>query len=174
MVCSELIVSNQLPWMNCCSVTKSRSTLEAIGLQHTRFPCPPLSPELFSSSCPSSQWSCLTISPSAALFSLCLSQHQGSALLQEFYFLLHPMTSPCSLPCPLRLVPLDHGTCSAACPWDHASLEAGLQMVHGGSRLLGQCIKKLSPIGSRILGSRICLGEFIFAQTREPRVCSVL
>ena len=54
------------------------------------------------------------------------------------------------------------------------SLEAGLQMVHGGSRLLGQRIKKLSPIGSRILGSRICLGEFIFAQTREPRVCSVL
>ena len=38
------------------------------GLQHTRLPCPSLSPRVCSNSCPSSQWYYLTISSFAALF----------------------------------------------------------------------------------------------------------
>ena len=36
-------------------------------LQHSRLPCPPLSPRVFSNSCPLSQWRSLTISFSAAM-----------------------------------------------------------------------------------------------------------
>jgi len=39
---------------------------------HTRFPCPPLSPRVCSSSRPLSQWCYLTISSSASPFSFCL------------------------------------------------------------------------------------------------------
>ena len=52
----------------CCSVVESDS-LWHDGLQHARLPCPPLSPRVCSSSCPLSQWCCLTISSSAALSS---------------------------------------------------------------------------------------------------------
>ena len=49
------------------------------ALQHTRLPCPSLSPRVCSNSCPLSQWCCLTISssvpPSPPAFNL--SQHQG-------------------------------------------------------------------------------------------------
>ena len=40
--------------------------------QHTRLPCPLLSPGVCSNSCPLSQWCYLTISSSAVLFSFCL------------------------------------------------------------------------------------------------------
>ena len=43
------------------------------GLQHTRLLCLPLSPGVFSNSCPLSQWSYLSISPSAAPSSFCLT-----------------------------------------------------------------------------------------------------
>ena len=42
------------------------------GLQHTRLLCPSRSLRICSNSCPLSQWCCLTISSSAALFSFCL------------------------------------------------------------------------------------------------------
>ena len=41
------------------------------GLQHTRLPCPSLSPGVCSNSCLLSQWCCLTVSSSAAVFSSC-------------------------------------------------------------------------------------------------------
>ena len=41
------------------------------GLQHTRPPCPSLSPRVCPSSCSVHQWCCLTISSSNALFSFC-------------------------------------------------------------------------------------------------------
>ena len=49
------------------------------GLQHTRLPCPSLSPRVCSNSCPLSQWCHPTISSSAALFSSCPQsvQHEG-------------------------------------------------------------------------------------------------
>ena len=37
------------------------------GLQHIRFPCPPLSPSICSDSCPLSQWCYLIISPSGII-----------------------------------------------------------------------------------------------------------
>ena len=45
------------------------ASLQAHGLQHTRLPCPPLSPRVCSNSCPLSQWCYPTISSSATLFS---------------------------------------------------------------------------------------------------------
>ena len=51
----------------CCSVTKSYPTLWSHGLQHARLPCPSLSPEVWSNSCPLSWWCYLTISPSHPL-----------------------------------------------------------------------------------------------------------
>ena len=53
------------------------NTLWPRGLQHTRLPCPPLSPRVCSNSCPLSQWCYLTISSSAALF-FCLQSFPTS------------------------------------------------------------------------------------------------
>ena len=55
----------------CWSVTKSCLMLWPHELEHTRLPCPSLSPGVFSNSCPLSQWCYLTISPSATLVSFC-------------------------------------------------------------------------------------------------------
>ena len=52
----------------CYSVAKSCLTLQLHGLQHTRLPCPLLSPRVCSNSYPLSWWFYLTISSSAALF----------------------------------------------------------------------------------------------------------
>ena len=41
------------------------------GLEHTRLPCRSLYPRVCSNSCPLSQWCCLTISSSVALYSSC-------------------------------------------------------------------------------------------------------
>ena len=62
----------------CCSVTKSYPTLWSHGLQHARLPCPSLSPEVWSNSCPLSWWCCLTISSSASLSSFCLQSFPAS------------------------------------------------------------------------------------------------
>ena len=47
------------------------NTLQPHGLQHTRLPCPSLSPEVYSNSRPLSQWCHPTISSSATPFSSC-------------------------------------------------------------------------------------------------------
>ena len=63
-----------------CSVAKSFLTLGfPHALQHSRLPCPPLSPRVCSNLCPLSQWCYLTVSSSAAPspFAFSLSQHQG-------------------------------------------------------------------------------------------------
>ena len=48
------------------------------GLQHTRLPCPSLSPRVCSNSCPLSQRCHPTISSFAALFSFCLQSFSAS------------------------------------------------------------------------------------------------
>ena len=48
-----------------------------INFQHPRFPCPSLSPRVWSNSCPSSQWCYLTIS-SSATFSSCRQSFPAS------------------------------------------------------------------------------------------------
>ena len=53
-------------------------TLRPHGLQHTRLPCPSLSPGVCSDSCPLSWWRYLTISSSVAPFSSCLQSFPGS------------------------------------------------------------------------------------------------
>ena len=48
------------------------------GLQHSRFPCPSLSPGVCSNSCPLSQWCHSTISSSVTPFSSCLQSFHAS------------------------------------------------------------------------------------------------
>ena len=48
------------------------------GLQHTRLPCPSLSPRVCLNSCPLSWWCYLTISSSAIPFSFCLQTFPAS------------------------------------------------------------------------------------------------
>ena len=57
----------------CCSVAQSCPALfdRPQGLQHSRLPCPSLSPRVCSNSCPLSQWCHPTISSSVAPFSSC-------------------------------------------------------------------------------------------------------
>ena len=52
----------------CCSVANS---LQLHGLQHAKFPCPSLSPRVYSNSCPLSWWCHPTISSSVIPFSSC-------------------------------------------------------------------------------------------------------
>ena len=54
------------------------NSLRPYGLQHTRLPCPPLSPRVCSNSCPLSRWCHLTISFSPAPFSFCLQSFPAS------------------------------------------------------------------------------------------------
>ena len=49
-----------------------------LWLYHSRLPCPSLPSGVCSNSCPLSQWCCLTISSSAALFSFCLQSFPAS------------------------------------------------------------------------------------------------
>ena len=61
-----------------CSVAKSCPTLRPHELQHTRLPCPSLSPGVCSNSCPLSRWCHRTISSSVALFFFCLQSFPAS------------------------------------------------------------------------------------------------
>ena len=65
---------------SCLAVQSLRlcPTLRFHVLQHTRLPCPSLSPGVCSSSCPLSQWCNPTISSSATLFSFCLQSFPAS------------------------------------------------------------------------------------------------
>ena len=55
------------------------------GLQHTRLLCPSRSLRICSNSCPLSQWCCLTISSSVALFSFCLQSFPPSGSFSVHY-----------------------------------------------------------------------------------------
>ena len=59
---------------NCCLLFSHSSVFDSLWphkLQHTRLPCPPLSPGVCSNSCPLSQWCHPTISSSVIPFSSC-------------------------------------------------------------------------------------------------------
>ena len=62
----------------CCSVAKWCPTLWPHGLEHTRLPCPSLSPGVCSDSYPLSQWCHLTILSSVIPFSSCLQSFSAS------------------------------------------------------------------------------------------------
>ena len=59
------------------------------GLQHTRLPCPSLSPRVWPNSCPLSRWCNLTISSSATLFSYCLQTFPTSGKIFQWVDSLH-------------------------------------------------------------------------------------
>ena len=66
-----------------CSVTKTCLVLcRPHGLQHTRLPCPSVSPGVCANSCPLSQWCHPTISSSVTPFSSCLQSFPVSGFFQ--------------------------------------------------------------------------------------------
>ena len=58
------------------------NSLQPHGVQHTRLPCPLLSPRVCSNSCPLSQWCYLTTSSSATLIHFCLQFFPASGSFQ--------------------------------------------------------------------------------------------
>ena len=58
------------------------NTLRPHGLQHTRPPCPLLTPGAYSNLCPLSLWYCPTISSSVVPFSSCLQSFPSSGYFQ--------------------------------------------------------------------------------------------
>ena len=66
-------------------------SLQPHGLQHTRLPCPSLSPRVCPNSCPLSWWYHPTISSSATLF--CLQPYPASGLSNDLA--LHIRWNPC-------------------------------------------------------------------------------
>ena len=73
----QTILRAALTWL-CCSVTQLCLTLWPHGLQHTRLPCPSLSPRVCSNSCPLNQWCQSTILSSVTHFSSCLHSFPAS------------------------------------------------------------------------------------------------
>ena len=69
----------------CCSVTQSCPTLPPHRLQHSRDPCPSISPRACSNSCLLSKWCHPTISSSIIPFSTCLQSFPaaGSFLMSQ-------------------------------------------------------------------------------------------
>ena len=63
-----------------CSVVSN--SLQPHRLQHTRHPCPSPTPEVYSNSCPLSQWCHPTISSSVVPFSFCLQSFPVSGSFQ--------------------------------------------------------------------------------------------
>ena len=85
------------PLMFSCYITSD--SLQPLGLQHARPPCPPLSPAVCSDSCPLSQRCSLTILFSGAHFSFC---HHSFPVSRSFPLCV------ISQSCPTFCNPMDH------------------------------------------------------------------
>ena len=76
-------------WTSFSSVQFHRSvvseSVQSQGLQHARLPCPSLTPGVYSSSCPSSQWCHPTISSSVIPFCLQSFPASGSFPVSQFF-----------------------------------------------------------------------------------------
>ena len=68
------------------SYTVMSDSLRPHGLQHTRLPCPSLSPGVCSNSCPLSRWCHPTISSCVTPFSSCLQSFPASGSFQMSQF----------------------------------------------------------------------------------------
>ena len=74
--------------LGCCSIAVASNSLRPHELQHARLPCPPLSPNVCSNSCPLSQWCSLTRSSSGSHFSFCLQSFQASGSFPMSYLFM--------------------------------------------------------------------------------------
>ena len=86
--------SSQISW-DCCSAAKWCPTLWPHGLQHTRLPCPSLSPGFWSDWCPLAPWCHPTISSSVTSFFSC----PQSFLASRSFLMNHLFTSGGSVYC---------------------------------------------------------------------------
>ena len=68
-------------------------SLQPHGWQHTRPPCPSLSPGVHPSSCPFNQWCYPTNSPSAPLCSFCLKSFSESGYFPMSWLFYHLVTA---------------------------------------------------------------------------------
>ena len=85
----KLQTLNGLPYLAFVVVqTLSLVWLQPHGLQHTRLPCPSLSPRLCSNSCPLHQWCYRTISSSVIPFFSCLQSFPASGSFPVSWLLL--------------------------------------------------------------------------------------
>ena len=91
MNCPLCFISVLALLQNCCCLLSSHSvvsnSLWPHGLQHTRLPCPSLSPGACSNSCPLSQWCHPTILSSVVPFFFCLHSFpaSGSFLMSQLF-----------------------------------------------------------------------------------------
>ena len=78
---------SRLKGWGCCCYSVVSDSLWPYELQHSRFPCPSLSPWVCWNSCPLSQWCHPTISSSVVPFSSCLQSFpaSGSFLVSQFF-----------------------------------------------------------------------------------------
>ena len=79
-------VGEKISWVQFSSSVVSNS-LQPYGLQHTRPPCPSLTPGVYSNSCPLSRWCHPTISFFVVPFSSCLQSFpaSGSFPMSQFF-----------------------------------------------------------------------------------------
>ena len=80
-------------------------SLQHHGLEHTRLPCPSLSPRVHSNSCPLSHWCHPTISSSVTHFSSCLHSFPASASFPMSW--LFASESEVTQSCPTLWDPMD-------------------------------------------------------------------
>ena len=76
----RIILESSLLYQFSCSVMSD--SLRSRGLEHTRLPCPSLTPRACSNSCPLSRWCHPTISSSVIPFSSCLQSFPASGSFQ--------------------------------------------------------------------------------------------
>ena len=74
-------------WLLLLNCSVRSDSLWPHGLQHTRLPCPSLTPRSFSNLCPLNQWYLPTISSSVVPFSSCLQSFPASEyfLMSQFF-----------------------------------------------------------------------------------------
>ena len=81
----EMLASNMVIHVVVVVQSLSRVSLKPHELQHTRLPCPSLSPRACSNSCPLSQWCHPTTSSSGVSFSSCLAERETEIYYRNWF-----------------------------------------------------------------------------------------
>ena len=152
----------------CSSVTELCSTLWPHGPQHTRLPCPSLSPRVWSNSCPLSQWSYLTILSSDAPFSPCLQSFPSSGSFSSGFIVLHcrHILYKCICVCSFALQfikVLSHAAvCHSSIRWLGAGYPLHILLYICCCSVTWLCLTLCNPLNCSMPGCSLfyCLPEF--------------